>query len=147
LPKAGRCRNYHFEFKDAGDGLWRYPENGELLTFGEGNCESDYTAKVTGTAPGHSPSSNKAIGIKKTLIKHGKIEIIFNGNASNNAVEFGIYHLNGRLCYRSVKPARSSDEIRWIITTPIGLEAGLYYFKLRIGNEIIVLKRAWLAGL
>ncbi|MBD3343906.1 MAG: hypothetical protein GF401_02450 [Chitinivibrionales bacterium] len=36
------CRHYYFTFGDHQGGIHRYPEGGSLVTFGEGDCETDY---------------------------------------------------------------------------------------------------------
>jgi len=41
-----RCRTYRFRFRDAAGKTWWYPENGALLTTGEGGCAREYEARV-----------------------------------------------------------------------------------------------------
>jgi hypothetical protein len=47
---ARRCRMYRFKFKDAAGKTWWYPENGALLTTGEGGCRQEYQALGRPTA-------------------------------------------------------------------------------------------------
>ncbi len=39
---ANACRSYHFTAMDSQSRVWRFPETGELQTFGEGSCANDY---------------------------------------------------------------------------------------------------------
>ena len=40
--KGTACRRYHFSFTRSGGAAWRYPESGELVTYGEGSCQTVY---------------------------------------------------------------------------------------------------------
>ena len=42
---TARCRTYRFRFRDAAGKTWWYPENGALLTTGEGGCAREYEAR------------------------------------------------------------------------------------------------------
>ncbi len=42
VPAATDCRAYDFLLQDAGGVTWRYPGKGQLLTYGEGKCSSDF---------------------------------------------------------------------------------------------------------
>lgn len=42
LATANVCRSYYFTFLDVKGALWRYPETGDLVTFGEGSCGRDF---------------------------------------------------------------------------------------------------------
>jgi hypothetical protein len=45
LDQKDGCRSYHFEFMKSGARAVRYPESGELVTFGEGgNCDREFSA-------------------------------------------------------------------------------------------------------
>lgn len=46
VASANSCRPYHFLFVDAEAKQWRYPDTGELVTFGEGNCATDYSTST-----------------------------------------------------------------------------------------------------
>jgi hypothetical protein len=43
---GNRCRTYRFRFRDAAGTTWWYPENGALLTTGEGGCAREYEARA-----------------------------------------------------------------------------------------------------
>lgn len=43
---ANRCRTYRFRFRDPAGKTWWYPENGALLTTGEGGCTREYEGRV-----------------------------------------------------------------------------------------------------
>ncbi len=43
LAQASSCRSYHFGFVDDKGAAWRYPEEGQYHTFGEGSCTKDYS--------------------------------------------------------------------------------------------------------
>ncbi|MBD3418606.1 MAG: hypothetical protein GF398_00665 [Chitinivibrionales bacterium] len=58
-----RCRSYHFVFSDGDGTAWRYPEAGQLRTYGEGNCSQSYTGVVFK----HKHSNAQA---RRTLISH-----------------------------------------------------------------------------
>jgi hypothetical protein len=47
LTEGSACRYYHFEFADGSQKKWRYPETGNLATYGEGACEEYYTTGST----------------------------------------------------------------------------------------------------
>jgi hypothetical protein len=60
-PQAVSCRQYYFSFTDKNGKSWRHPENGFLMTYGEGTCSSSYTgaaipivARPACARPGHS---------------------------------------------------------------------------------------------
>jgi uncharacterized protein YkwD len=42
FPRVNSCRKYHFLVKTADNVTWRYPAEGELVTYGEGNCIDNY---------------------------------------------------------------------------------------------------------
>lgn len=41
---AAACQSYYFEAVDPAGQVWRYPEEGELRTYGVGACDQDYQA-------------------------------------------------------------------------------------------------------
>ena len=42
LARANNCRAYYFSFVDGNGKTWRYPEDGALVTSGEGSCTQEY---------------------------------------------------------------------------------------------------------
>jgi hypothetical protein len=42
LARGAACRIYYFLFTDGSGGSWRYPEQGVLVTAGEGGCTTEY---------------------------------------------------------------------------------------------------------
>lgn len=44
LPEGSGCRYYYFVFEDGEGAVWRYPEEGYLVTYGEGGCIACYSA-------------------------------------------------------------------------------------------------------
>ena len=47
LPKSDACRSYYFQCQYEDGTIWKYPEDGYLLSFGEGACKTDYTPTLT----------------------------------------------------------------------------------------------------
>ncbi len=43
VDRASRCRSYYFSFQGGDGRAWRYPEKGQFLTTGEGDCALEYT--------------------------------------------------------------------------------------------------------
>lgn len=52
LDRGSGCRRYHFSFTDGSGAPWRYPENGDLITTGEGACTEEYIQGGAGQRPG-----------------------------------------------------------------------------------------------
>jgi hypothetical protein len=50
LPRGTNCRKYYFLVKTGDNATWRYPAEGELVTYGEGNCIDNY-APPLGISP------------------------------------------------------------------------------------------------
>ena len=50
LPRSTNCRKYYFLVKTGDNVTWRYPAEGELVTYGEGNCTDNY-APPLGISP------------------------------------------------------------------------------------------------
>jgi hypothetical protein len=46
VPRSSTCRQYWFELTDTEGTTWRYPEQGAFVTFGEGDCENNYSDKA-----------------------------------------------------------------------------------------------------
>ncbi len=42
VARAANCRSFHYSFIDGAGKAWRYPEQGSLMTAGEGNCVDEY---------------------------------------------------------------------------------------------------------
>jgi hypothetical protein len=51
LSRGTQCHQYFFSFADGSGKTWRYPENGFLVTTGEGSCISEYETSTHGIAP------------------------------------------------------------------------------------------------
>jgi hypothetical protein len=69
LASADSCRPYYFSFTDGQDRSWRYPEEGYLVTFGEGGCTKSYAPAesiyVEATRPLAKDLGKPAVSIKK----------------------------------------------------------------------------------
>jgi hypothetical protein len=42
IPAEDECRKYRFRFRAPSGREWWYPEDGSLLTTGEGDCQREY---------------------------------------------------------------------------------------------------------
>ncbi|MFW5960249.1 MAG: CAP domain-containing protein [Chitinivibrionales bacterium] len=97
LKTASSCREYYFAFTDSEGNNWRYPEQGSLITSGEGSCTDEYTVEPSTVT---SEKSSGAKGIEYT----SSIEII---SGRNRGIGFTLnpgHNTEGRYILRIITP-------------------------------------------
>ncbi len=117
LPSSSGCRSYFFIFTDSNGKTWRFPESGDLITFGEGNCDQFY--EPAGTTTTLQNCSHKSV--PAVLFENTKISFVFDEKSS--PVKTILYTLSGRKAgeYNHINMGQT-------VSIPTSnLNAGLFY--------------------
>jgi hypothetical protein len=101
LAKTTSCRNYYFTFTNAKGTLFRYPETGDLVTFGEGSCVRDFvpaeSLSVGGMVPGNTAHNH---GLTSRI--DGACLVVTVAGAISAPVSTSIFDCAGRQLYSIV---------------------------------------------
>jgi hypothetical protein len=122
LIKGATCRNYYFLFTDGDNIACRYPESGDLMTFGEGNCARDYLPPESLGVAMHAPVTTGG------LVQHldGKVLVIVVLDPAFSPTRTEILDILGRSVL--VKSWTGGFE-KERLTLPNRLPNGLYFVR------------------
>lgn len=124
------CRNYYFAFTD-GDGLsCRYPEEGVLVTYGEGTCSKDYLPPESLSVEVSRPSSS---GISQQV--SGQSLFIRAFSPEFIPLKTEIVDILGRRVI-SIKWGLSSES-ELVLPLPGNLSAGVYIARHSLPNGAV----------
>jgi hypothetical protein len=140
FPKGTACREYFYEFEDHAGQVWRYPEQGYLLTYGEGDCETDYTPEPSAfTKDGRGQADLKAAGF---IIKRQgtRVEMLLNAREEALSSTY-ILDVHGKEV-RRIEWGRDMAEKRTVVFDLKSDQAqGLYFVVNRFRNGSLTGKR------
>jgi hypothetical protein len=135
VARGSGCRTYYFSFLDGSGNTWRYPEQGLLVTTGEGGCTSDYENPAKSTMQSIPPDiPQKAYTIKSTPNRFAVIISAAKGMPVPQSAT--LFDGNGKtLCkgqLSTLDGASVKEERRMKIKTRI--THGVYFIVLRISD-------------
>jgi Cysteine-rich secretory protein family len=132
LSTANVCRSYYFTFLDVNGALRRYPETGDLVTFGEGSCARDF---VPPESLGVKQTGSNSMGLKPhgLLINARDHEIVVTlGGSCEKPTGAELFDIQGRKCSEE---GRAIDDGA-VIALPLGrgLSEGVYLIRVSQSN-------------
>jgi hypothetical protein len=141
LARTTACRNYYFTFTNAKGTLFRYPETGDLVTFGEGSCARDFV-------PAESLSVGGMLGIP--VLRDGRTTFSIKGSVLtarvrgkvNDIEESALYDSRGRSLVTIVwsvgggitRRAASQDETVYLARIDRDISRGIYFVRTRFSD-------------
>ncbi len=139
--KSTACRTYYFTFTDAKGNGRRYPETGDLVTFGEGSCARDFV-------PQESLSVRNVIGMafsesrRVTFSMNGAVLTVCAKNGSGGIVESALYDSRGRVLAsilwngRKTPPAQGAFANETVYRARIDgrITRGVYFVRNRLSD-------------
>ena len=132
--KGSTCRNYYFSFRDNAGTLWRYPQNGALVTSGEGSCTAEYIPQESLSVVSPEKPGQKRAAFS-VLQKGRTIQIRWADNASApHSCE--IYDINGKmLVKRNLIPLSSRNSgTCYTVSLTSAAPSGVYLLRFRFSD-------------
>ncbi|MFW5813736.1 MAG: hypothetical protein ACOCXC_05335, partial [Fibrobacterota bacterium] len=117
------CRSYHFLFTDSEGDSWRYPEEGRLVTYGEGECSECYEPySATGVSQNISVVRQKFF----CAVTYEGSKIVFTFRNTEMPVSTEIIDLKGKTV--AVYDYQSGSEQKNRLVLDAGaMSSGMYY--------------------
>lgn len=124
LPTAQDCRSYFFTAIDSEGEEWRYPEEGFLLSYGEGACSESYASSVVrtrGRGPAGPPATRRGgakhgIGSLRASPGNGAVLLDVRGRAVR-------LHGNGRCAPGVYFSVRTAEYGAGTVERPVVIES------------------------
>lgn len=140
LPSADDCRSYHFLFTDSEGDSWRYPEEGRLVTYGEGGCSECYEPySTTGVSEKTSAVRQKSF----CLVSYEGAKVVFTFRNAEMPVRTEIIDLKGKTAAVYNHQIGRELENRVVINAA-GVKPGMYYavhrFEKRQSGKVLYSK-------
>jgi len=142
LTRAQACRYYYFSFTDIKGKKWRYPEEGYLVTYGEGSCIKDYISQESLSVNKRniysvkSDRNNIIIIDKQNLIEIYGIQPIYNLSLLN----IQIIDIKGRIIYNILNPFIKKEIEKYVIFLDNNKLRGVYLVKINFTKDNIINK-------
>jgi hypothetical protein len=139
--RGSACRDYFFSFTDAAGKTWRYPEQGTLVTSGEGGCTGEYK-NLTDRIDLPAPCDGSGIALAMKSSSRGNVMTLAFPRSTPLPQSASLVDGSGKALFNSPWP--KGGEMR--VTLDPGIPRGIYFLVVRASGggyikEKIVLGR------
>jgi hypothetical protein len=138
VSRGTDCRTYYFFFTDGSGKTWRYPEQGSLMTSGEGACTSEYESRTMAPLlPDNRVVTGNAMDIISRASSSEVILFVRNGLFFPQSTE--LIDCKGRMiaCRRWRRPGRvpgAGEGVFLHMAVQPRLREGIYFIVNRISD-------------